>query len=181
MQATTDQELIRRFVVQRDERAFRELYAAHTPPVYGLLRRLAGTAVHDADDALQDAWLRAASNLHAFRHESSFRTWLTGIALNCLRECRRRSARSGDSCAAVPAEPHVSAAARSLDVDEVLGALSDAHREVLVLHDVEGYTHEEIAGALGIEVGTSKSRLSRARQVFRDRWRATPAPRGAEA
>jgi RNA polymerase sigma factor (sigma-70 family) len=180
MQATKDQQLIRRFVVQRDERAFRELYASHTPAVYGLLRRLAGMAIEDADDALQDAWLRAASNLHTFRHESSFRTWLTGIALNCLRECRRRSARSGESSTADLLEPYVATEARSLDVDEVLGALSDTHREVLVLHDVEGYTHEEIARALGIEVGTSKSRLSRARQMFRDRWRA-PALRGGEA
>jgi RNA polymerase sigma-70 factor (ECF subfamily) len=54
--------------------------------------------------------------------------------------------------------------------------MSPAHREVLVLHDVEGYTHEEIANVLGIESGTSKSRLSRARQVFRDRWRQLPEP-----
>jgi RNA polymerase sigma factor (sigma-70 family) len=172
----SDQDLIRRFVTDRDEHAFRELYARHSPAVYGLLRRLSGTAVHEADDALQEAWMRAASGLAAFRGDSAFRTWLTGIALNCFRERRRRSARAVEVDDA-RTEAETPSTAASLDVGEVLGGLSAPHREVLVLHDVEGYTHEEIAGALGIEVGTSKSRLSRARQLFRERWRAVPVPR----
>ena len=170
----SDQELIRRFVNRRDEGAFRALYARHMPAVYGLLRRLAGPAVSDADDALQDAWLRAATGLASFRGESAFRTWLTGIALNCLRE-RWRSARRiderDDASRLETSAPHND---HAVDVAEVLATLSADHREVLVLHDVEGYTHEEIAGALGIETGTSKSRLSRARQLFRERWQQAP-------
>ena len=174
----TDEELIRRFVTRRDERAFRQLYATHTPAVYGFIRRLAGRDVAVADDVLQEAWLRASSGLAFFRGESAFRTWLTGIALNYYRERRRRLVPVIDPDT-VPDRP-ARDAGPALDVAQVLDTLSDDHREVLVLHDVEGYTHEEIAGALGIEVGTSRSRLSRARQLFRERWRRQPDPQGAQ-
>ena len=175
----TDEELIREFVSRRDERAFRQLYAQHTPAVYGFIRRLVGRDVAVADDVLQDAWLRASSGLPLFRGESAFRTWLIGIALNCYRERRRRMAPMMDG----DAVPDVGArdAGQALDVAEVLDTLSRHHREVLVLHDVEGYTHEEIADALGIEVGTARSRLSRARQLFRERWRRQPDPQGMQS
>ena len=78
----TDEELIRAFVNRRDERAFRELYALHTPPVYGLIRRLTGPAADLADDVVQDAWMRAAGLLPLFRGDSAFRTWLIGRKLN---------------------------------------------------------------------------------------------------
>jgi len=174
---TTDAELIRLFVTARDERAFRALYARHTPPVYGLLRRLSGRAVQDADDAIQDAWSRAAIGLGSFRGDSAFRTWLTGIALNCLRERRREATRPQRFAEDFADEPSAPDSGRAMDVGDTLAAMSPAHRDVLVLHDVEGYTHEEIANLLGIEVGTSKSRLSRARQMFRERWRAVPPRR----
>ena len=174
----TDDELIRRFIDERDEPAFRILYARHTPAVYGLLCRLAGRATSEADDLLQEAWLRAANGLAGFRGDSAFRTWLTGIALNCFRE-RRRRVPAGDGNPLSEPEQAAVPADRALDVADVLHGMSVAHREVLVLHDVEGYTHDEIAAALGIEPGTSKSRLSRARQTFRERWRASPALDGA--
>ena len=120
--------------------------------------------------------MRAAAGLHAFRAESTFRTWFTGIALNCFRERRRRAARAGPAAEPAMAESRTQAEGPTLDVSEVLDWLSAPHREVLILHDVEGFTHEEIARALGIEIGTSKSRLSRARQLFRERWRAVPEP-----
>jgi RNA polymerase sigma factor (sigma-70 family) len=164
----TDDALIARFLNARDEQAFRELYRRHSPAVYGLLRRLAGSALDDADEALQEAWVRAATTLSTFRGQSVFRTWLIGIAINCLRERSRQRARI------VPATDVVEAASpnagRTLDVAQILDGLSQAHREILVLHDIEGYTHDQIAAALGIEPGTSKSRLSRARQLFRQRW-----------
>ena len=168
----TDRELIDRFVRRRDEWAFRQLYAQHTPAVYGLVRRLAGSASDLADDVVQDAWLRATVAMATFRGESTFRTWLTGIALNCYRERRRRKAAREETASAN--ECVAATVARTVDVTEILSTLSADHREALVLHDVEGYTHEEIADVLGIEVGTSKSRLSRARQIFRERWRSQP-------
>jgi len=176
----SDKELIRQFVDSGDEVAFRALYARHSPAVYGLLRRLAGPAIADADDALQDAWLRAATGLARFRGESAFRTWLTGIALNCLRERWRSSRRAGAVTDSNRREHVAPPADRAADIEDVLAMLSDDHRAVLVLHDVEGYTHDEIAGVLGIETGTSKSRLSRARQLFREGWSGDTRGRRAQ-
>ena len=164
-----DEELIGRVVNGRDEEAFRLLYARHSAPVHGLLCRLAGRR-GDAADLLQETWLRAVRHLALFRGQSTFRTWLTGIALNCYREWRRRHARdagAGDADTR-PALPR--GADEIAAVSQILAALAPDHREAIVLHDVEGWTHEEIAAALEIEPGTSKSRLSRARRAFRQRW-----------
>ena len=136
MRAMIEEELIRRFVKTREERVFRQLYALHTPAVYGLIRRLAGPASDLAEDVMQEAWLRAASALPRFRAESSFRTWLTGIALNCYHERRRKLAAINETTDSV--EPAVPAAAATFDVMEVLNGLSIDQREILVLHDVEG-------------------------------------------
>ena len=167
-----DEALLRRLADRRDEDAFRELYARHTPAVYGLLCRLTGRAA-DAADVMQETWLRAVRHLGLFRGQSTFRTWLTGIALNCYREWRRRHARDG---AADADRGHWRP--RTADpaaVAQILESLPIEHREVIVLHDVEGHTHEEIAAALEIEPGTSKSRLSRARRAFRERWHGKDA------
>jgi len=173
VQAPGDDELIRRLGVGRDEEAFRTLYGRHTAAVYGLLCRLVGRPA-EASDLMQETWLRAVRHLSLFRGQSAFRTWLTGIALNCYREWRRKHTRE------IPAsDPDMrTSPARWSDeiaaVNQVLALLAYEHREVIVLHDIEGFTHEEIAEALEIEPGTSKSRLSRARRAFRDRWQGTP-------
>ena len=164
-----DSELIRRIGDKRDEDAFRALYARHTPAVYGLLCRVLGRSA-DASDLMQETWLRAVRHLTLFRGPSAFRTWLTGIALNCYREWRRKHRST------LPLDGPELRRALDTSVDDVaairfaLAALSQEHREVIVLHDIEGYTHEEIAEVLEIEAGTSKSRLSRARRLFRERW-----------
>jgi RNA polymerase sigma-70 factor, ECF subfamily len=173
----TDAELIRRFVERRDEEAFRELYRRYTAPVYGLLVRLTANR-SEAADLMQETWLRAASTADVFRAESTFRTWLTGIAVNCFREWLRRRTRTRALEAApdpvhspdrqsVSRSDYASIINRGLDVRHILQRVTPDHRAVLVLHDIEGYTHEEMADALGIEVGTAKSRLSRARESFR--------------
>jgi RNA polymerase sigma-70 factor (ECF subfamily) len=155
--------------------------------VYGLLCRLAGRSA-DASDLTQETWLRAVRHLGLFRGQSAFRTWLTGIALNCYREWRRKHAR--DLQAATDrhrsateqhrstqlqgAGSHAASGSAADDLAAIgiaLAGLSPEHREVIVLHDIEGYTHDEIAAVLEIEPGTSKSRLSRARRTFRERWR----------
>jgi RNA polymerase sigma-70 factor, ECF subfamily len=163
-----DQTLLRRLAERQDEEAFRALYARHTPAVYGLLSRLTGRTA-DASDVMQETWLRAVRHLPLFRGQSAFRTWLTGIALNCYREWRRRHARE-----APLADVHAMVATSGSDdaalVAKTLARLAFEHREAIVLHDIEGYTHEEIAEALEIEPGTSKSRLSRARKAFREHW-----------
>jgi RNA polymerase sigma-70 factor (ECF subfamily) len=167
-----DAALIRLIADGRDESAFRTLYARHTPAVYGLLCRLVGRAP-DASDLMQETWLRAVRHLTLFRGQSAFRTWLIGIALNCYREWRRKHTRE---VAASDPDARPARLARGDEiaaVNQVLASLPYEHREAIVLHDIEGFTHEEIAAALEIEPGTSKSRLSRARRAFRDRWEGT--------
>ncbi len=165
--AAPDDALIARFA-RGDEAAFVALYRRYSPAVYGLLCRVLGPHRREASDLLQETWIRAARRLTSFRGDAQFRTWLMGVALNCYREWRRRQGRDE------PAEPDVAAchATDELDSDvrRVLLGMPDAFREILVLHDIEGYTHDEIARLIGIEPGTSKSRLSRARELFRRRW-----------
>ena len=163
--------LIRR-VAAGDEEAFRRLYGRHTPAVYGTLLRLVGRAA-DASDLMQEAWLRAVRHLALFRGQSAFRTWLTGIALNCYREWRRKHTREVVGTDAHVRPSPAASGDETAAITQVLALLPYEHREAIVLHDIEGFTHEEIAAALEIEPGTSKSRLSRARRAFRQRWQGT--------
>jgi RNA polymerase sigma-70 factor (ECF subfamily) len=152
--------------------AERELYEAHVDRVYRLAFRLAGDE-DLARDFTQDTFIRAFERLHEFRGESAFSTWLHAIALsvalNGLRKVKRMrrevSLEEGLEVAGTVrrAEP---------DLKERLAAAIDAlpegYRTVFVMHDVEGFTHEEIGSALGVESGTSKAQLFRARAKLRD-------------
>ena len=140
------------------------LYREHTPYLYRLALRLVGGRTAEAEDAVQDTWLRATARLAEFRGQSSLRTWLAGFAINCCRERWRRrepdAARAGEPARDDPVVVR-------LDLERAIAALPDGHREVFVLHDLEGFTHEEIAARLGVVPGTSKSQLSRARSALR--------------
>jgi RNA polymerase sigma-70 factor (ECF subfamily) len=162
-----DDVLIRR-VARGDEAAFVGLYRRHSPAIYGVLRRLVGADQAAATDLLQDTWIRAASRLASFRGEAQFRTWLIGIAINCAREWRRVGRR--EQARPLVEDRALAPSVHATDVERVLAGLPLAFREILVLHDIEGYTHDEIARLLRVEPGTSKSRLSRAREMFRRRW-----------
>lgn len=142
-----------------------------------ILRSLGDVAL--AEEVLQETWVRAVGSLPRFRWESSLRTWLTGIAIRCCREARRsRDAGEGHEVpGALVAEPGTEA---RLDLDRALAELPPGRREVLLLHDVEGFTHAEIATLLEIDEGTSKSQLSRARRQMRRRLAGgsrTPGPK----
>jgi RNA polymerase sigma-70 factor (ECF subfamily) len=164
-----DRSLVEAVVRDGDEVAFRKLYRRHTPRLYSLVLRVVGGAEMDAEDVIQDAWIRAASAMRRFRGDSSFGTWLTAIGLNAARDHLRRRGRWGVTEdvdrmeIAVPAAPH----GQRLDLERAIALLPPGCRTVLVLHDVEGFTHEEIAGHLGIAVGTSKSQLFAARRAAR--------------
>jgi RNA polymerase sigma-70 factor (ECF subfamily) len=154
------------------EWAFRELYRRHTPRLYRLLARLvpAGT---DAEELVQETWLRAARALPRFRWRAALTTWLSGIALNVLRERARVDLRRP---AAVPLDDLEEARASAspgtgldVDLERAVAALPPGYRAVLLLHDVEGHTHDEIASLLGIAPGTSKSQLANARRTLRVR------------
>jgi RNA polymerase sigma-70 factor (ECF subfamily) len=164
----SDRELADRVVSGGDEAAFQALYLRHTPTVLRFALRLSGGDVAEAEDLVQDAWLTAARGLAGFEWKSTFRTWLIGIVLNRIRElalrnCRRITTVEGEWQVPVEAaEPGV-----RIDVERALELLPPGFRTVLVLHDVQGFTHREIAERLGIAEGTSKSQLHEARKATR--------------
>jgi len=180
--AEEERALVDRFLADRDERAFCEIYRQHGPALYGFARHL---LERDAvvDDVVQEAWLRAVRRLPSFDGRSSLRTWLIGFVVNCCRESWRDAARHGTEQvaddpledAAQPADSH----AERLDLERALARLAPGYRTVLLLHDLQGMTHEEIGDLLEIAPGTSKSQLARARQVLRTLW-ARPAHPGGE-
>ena len=163
----SDADLLQRLARHRDPAAFGTLYARHANALYATALRL--TDDRDAAfDSAHDAWVRAIERLGAFERKSSFRTWLTGILINVVRE-RWRGDRElpldvvGEIATADP----IPSAADPIDLENAIAALPSRFRTVLVLHDVDGFTHEEIAAQLGIVPGTSKSQLARARQRVR--------------
>lgn len=180
--ADDERSLVDRFLADRDERAFREIYRRHGPALYGFARSL---LERDAvvEDIVQEAWLRAVRRLPSFDGRSSLRTWLIGFVVNCSRESWRDARRHGtDRCADDPRADAVQPAdshAERLDLERALARLAPGYRTVLLLHDVQGMTHEEIGEILEIAPGTSKSQLARARQALRSLW-ARPAPHGGE-
>jgi RNA polymerase sigma-70 factor, ECF subfamily len=155
-------------VVERgDEHAFRILYRRHSASLYRVLLRVLSASGVEAEDALQETWIRAVRALPQFRWESALGTWLVGIGVNVARERLRAPRRT------VEIEEAGHLASRSdpslrIDLESAIAQLPEEGRTVLILHDVEGYTHEEISAALGIADGTSKSRLSRARQNLKE-------------
>ncbi len=164
----SDRKLADLVVQQGDEDAFRVLYRRHTPAVYRFVLRLLGGNVQEAEDVIQETWMRAARGLEGFRWKSALKSWLTGIALNRVREMARKKKRSlvevgGEwEMAAVASDP-----GQRIDLDRALELLPPGFRTVLVLHDVEGFTHQEIGSRLGITDGTSKSQLHGARKAMR--------------
>lgn len=157
-----------------DESSFRELYRLYTPRLFAVALRLL-TRRADAEDAVQETWLRAVRGLSGFRGDSSFRTWLTGIGIRCALELLRQRgpADFGSPEVGVESAPHL-----AIDLERAIAALPDGYRIVLLLHDVEGRTHDEIGSLLGIEPGTSKSQLFHARRALRERLR--PAATGVQ-
>ncbi|HYE88090.1 MAG TPA: RNA polymerase sigma factor [Vicinamibacterales bacterium] len=171
---SADEQLLASFLDDRSDAAFRALYERHAPAMYALAFRLMGGREADAADALQDAWARAWLRLESFRAESSLRTWLCGFVVNCCRERFR-----GPMFEALPDEAAPSSSRElRLDLERALASLSAGHRAVLVLHDIEGYTHREIAAVLDIDEGTSKSQLSRGRAALRKRLTDSEVPHG---
>jgi RNA polymerase sigma-70 factor (ECF subfamily) len=180
--AETDRVLVAQFVTTRDEASFHALYCAHTPALYLLALRLAGRNPAQAEDVVQEAWLRAVRGLEGFRWESSLRTWLSGIVVNCWIEIVRHRRPGGAIALSEAPEPAVlPSPAGALDLESFLKELPDGYREVVVLHDMEGYTHEEIGRLLGISAGTSKSQLSRARRTLRAWLNGQPRSAGGRA
>jgi RNA polymerase sigma-70 factor (ECF subfamily) len=167
--AERDRALVAAVLARGDERAFGELYDRHTPYLYRLALRLAGGDAQMAEDVVHDAWVGATQRLAAFEWRSQFRTWVAGFVVHRTREAQRPVAPALPLDAfPLPADDGVLAGTFDrVDLERAVARLAPGFRQVLVLHDVEGYTHEEIGTLLGIEPGTSKSQLSRARAALR--------------
>jgi RNA polymerase sigma-70 factor (ECF subfamily) len=178
----TDRELIQRVIELGDERAFRELYRRHTPRVYALVVRVLESEP-DADDVVQETWLRALRAVPSFRWEACFSSWLAAIALNCARGLRRRDRRWSTTQLPDDAASRASwrATEARLDLERALQRVPPGYRAVLTLYDLEGRPHEEIAQRLGIAIGTSKSQLHHARRFLRTLLDPATARAGATA
>lgn len=172
---TADLELAER--CQRgDAGAFEELYRLHAGRLYSLTLRMAGSA-QDAEDLLQDVFLHAHRKLGSFRGDSSLGTWLYRVTMNyCLDYVRGRQVKMGratDSLdadtAPEPAAPAatVPAVISRIDLERAIARLPDGCRAAFLLHDVEGFEHQEVASILGVSIGTSKSQVHRARMKLR--------------
>ena len=167
MHDLTDRELVERFIDQNDEDAFRQLYRRHTPRLYAFILRLVGGRRHEADDAVQEAWIRATRRLGDFEWRSALPTWLSSIAFHCAVEALRRQ-----PAARAASLDEVRGGTRntldlSLDLERAIAALPEGYRSAIVLHDVEGWSHGEIAALLGVSEGTSRSQLFHARRALR--------------
>ena len=154
-----------------DTSAFERLYRRHAGRVNALACRMSGR--EEADDLVQDVFVRCWEKLHLFRGESAFGTWLHRLAVNLIVERFRSASVRGagmhdgqdaviDALTARPSTPEA-----RMDLEAALRELPSGAREVFVLHDVEGYRHSEIGELLGVATGTSKAQLHRARTLLR--------------
>jgi len=162
-------------VLAGDRRAGRELYDAHAPRVFRLVYRLCGDD-DLAQEFTQEVFIRAFDRLDRFRGDSALSTWLHRIAVtvtsNGMRKVRRLRDRESAIEPELPAGPGADGVERSEPdlrsrMREAIDALPEIYRTTLVMHDIEGYTHTEIARILDVPEGTCKSRLSAARAQLR--------------
>ncbi|MEO7996883.1 MAG: sigma-70 family RNA polymerase sigma factor [Gemmatimonadaceae bacterium] len=166
----TDAAIVRR-AIEGDERAMRMLWNQHSAHVDAVVRRLAGDP-DLAEDIAQEVWIQIFRALPSWRGDAKFSTWVHRVAvnrtLNALRSTRRQAA------VETPIEEDSASVEQDGDrtmlaatIDDAARQLSPGARTVFLLHDVEGYTHEEIATELGITPGGSKSQLFKARAKLR--------------
>jgi RNA polymerase sigma-70 factor (ECF subfamily) len=166
-----DAALVRRSLAG-DMGAFEKLYRDHVGRVHGAILRLVGMDRGRAEELTQDAFVRAWQKLSSFRHESAFSTWLYRLGVNtALMDLRgRRDAKETDveDLELVAGGDVPFCAGERGDLERAVSNLPPRARAVLVLHDVEGWKHEEIANELGMAVGSSKAQLHRARGLLRN-------------
>ncbi len=164
--------------------AIREIYERHAERVWAVVRRVAGDDA-TAEDWAQEAWIKVFHALSSFRGDARLSTWIHRIAVNTALDGRRRlSVRPIGDADPLPDDGLGHAGGSSHVVDRIaleraIDRLPDGMRTVLVLHDIEGYTHEEIGESLGVAPGTSRSQLFKARAKLR-RTLAPETPRDTE-
>jgi RNA polymerase sigma-70 factor (ECF subfamily) len=152
--------------------AFEELYQLHSTRLFNLAWRMCGTRA-DAEDLLQEIFLLVYRKLPEFRGESAIGTWLYRLAMNrCLDHLKSRQTRESHATGVL--DDHLVAGAerpdsaiKKLDLERAIAQLPDGARAAFLLHDVEGFQHQEVADILGISEGTSKSQVHKARIKLR--------------
>ena len=159
-----------------DLAAFETIYRTHSGRLYSVACRVVGNPT-DAEDLLQEIFLAAHRKLESFRGDSALGTWLYRLAMNlCLDHLRSRATRSGQITDALDEEYGLAdtgsrrlaeRTVAKMDLERALAQLPDGCRTAFVLHDVEGLEHREVAEALGIAEGTSKSQVHKARMRLR--------------
>lgn len=155
-----------------DRSAFEQLYRQQVGRVYGLCLRLSGDAGR-AEELTQDVFVRAWQRLGTFRSASRLSSWLhrltVNLACSALRSLGRHEERFTNSDQLdLAQERRPASTSTAMDLERAISALPARAREVFVLHDVQGYQHNEIAELTGIAVGTSKAQLHRARRLLRE-------------
>ncbi len=163
------------FAANGDTLAFERLYRRHVPRIHSLARWLMSR--EDVDDVLQEVFIRAWEKLRSFRGDAAFGTWLHRLATNViLRErerYRRDENRNSGSLVEVENAPSAPVTPELIsDIETAVDRLPERARQVFVLHDMEGYRHEEIGKVLGVSVGTSRSQLHHARMALRSFFEA---------
>jgi RNA polymerase sigma-70 factor (ECF subfamily) len=153
-----------------DRRAFERLYARHVDRIHNLARRMLNA--EEAGEITQDVFVRAWDKLGTFRYEAAFGTWLYRLAVNVILARRSKLAiqrarynPEEDVLLNLPTRPTTSDL--GMDFETAIGRLPEGARQVFLLHDVQGFKHEEIAGMLSVTSGTSKAQLHRARMMLR--------------
>lgn len=163
-----DRWLVGQFLLFRSESAFNQIYQAHASSLFKIALQFSGGDSFAAEELVQETWIRAVQKLDSFRWESAFRTWLVGILIFCGKEYLRKSRRYellNEQLSEYHLEKEI---VQQMDIESALDKLPMGYKTVLVLHDIEGYKHEEISKLLGIQQGTSKSQLFHARRMIRN-------------
>lgn len=178
----SDEELISR-VKSGELDAFEMLVAKYETKIYTIAYRYTGN-YSDASDLAQEAFIRAYKSINGFRGDSSFLTWLSRVVSNvCKDELRRRMKQktvSMDEMMEKGQSPEFETGGSPLEevvlrkewqeeVQSILNSMSEEHRTVVIMRDIQGYSYEEIAFSLKCSLGTVKSRLNRARNILKDK------------
>lgn len=158
-----------------DVDAFELLYREHAGRIYALCLRLKAGDITDATELMQDVFIKAWRRLATFRGDSAFASWLHRLAVNTMLENARSDGRRTARVLAMDDTSRLAGAARSsgielkMDMEDAIASLPKGARLAFVLHDIEGYQHQEIAEQLSVSVGTVKAQLHRARRLLRER------------
>lgn len=159
-------DLALKFIQERDEDTFRLLYRASSPELYPLCLRLVSFDKDQAEEIMQVFWTSLLEKIDSFQWKSSFKTWAIGIIINISRRYYNQRSYVDVSCVLDLQEGQQNCE-ELIDLENALASLPEGYREVLILHDIEGYKHREIADLLSISEGTSKSQLFHGRNQLK--------------